>query len=338
MGANLLGMPAAWFIAPLLAALVFALVRGSRPFAPPRINIIILGTIGAAISSSFQQSSLGLIARDWWVLALLAGITLAISLGGGGLVARLSRLDPATAALGALPGGAAGMVAMSDELHADGRLVAFMQYLRLLIVIATTSLVAQIFVHNTNRITHGAAPVVHASIALPWWQLYPLSALIAFVGTWLGIRLHLPAGALVGAALLGVACGAFGIPHGALPPGVLPAAYLLNGLRIGSLFDIATLRRAGKLTLLMVAFTLALISGCMALAWLLQRLTGIDGLTAFLATTAGGIDTSGIIALDTGSNVPFVVTMQLVRLLTIVLIGPIFIQRSLRAQQAAQSA
>ena len=54
------------------------------------------------------------------------------------VLARTTPLDPPTAALGMIAGGASGIVGMSGELGADDRLVAFMQYLRVLVVVLLT--------------------------------------------------------------------------------------------------------------------------------------------------------------------------------------------------------
>ncbi len=323
--ASAVDLPAAWFIAPLLVGLAFALLRGSRPFAPPQVNVAILAIIGTAISASFQRSSLLLLGHYWLALLVAACVTLVLSLVGGVIIGRLGRLDPVTASLGALPGGASGMVAMSDDLAADPRLVAFMQYLRLLIVLLTMTVVTQVLV-KLNGHPHPVVTATAPGRTVPWWEAYGCSALIAVVGAWAGVKLRLPVGALMGPTLLSLACGVVGIPHGALPPGVLPAAYLCNGLRIGTIFDTAALRRAGRLAGLMIGFTVALMLCCGFTGWVLMRVVGIDALTAYLATMPGGVDSSAITALAAGADVPFVAALQLVRVLTIVIGGPIAIQ------------
>lgn len=63
--------------------------------------------------------------------------TLTLSVLGGLLLARLASLDRPTAVLGMLAGAAEGVVAASQEASADARLVAVIQYLRLLIVLGS---------------------------------------------------------------------------------------------------------------------------------------------------------------------------------------------------------
>ncbi len=65
-----------------------------------------------------------------------------------------------------------------------------------------------------------------------------------------------------------------------------------------------------------------LISFSGALAWLLTLTLGIDALTAYLATSPGGLDAIAIIAASTHVDAPFVLALQTIRFLTILLIGP----------------
>ena len=50
-----------------------------------------------------------------------------------------------TATLGMIAGGASGIVTMADDLGGDDRLVAFMQYLRVLVVVLLTPLLIAAF-------------------------------------------------------------------------------------------------------------------------------------------------------------------------------------------------
>jgi membrane AbrB-like protein len=67
----------------------------------------------------------------------------------------------------------------------------------------------------------------------------------------------------------------------------------------------------------------ALLAFCGFVAWLLVRLLGIDPLTAYLATSPGGMDTIAIISAASGSvDIAFVMAMQMSRFLIVLLAGP----------------
>jgi len=61
---------------------------------------------------------------------------------------------------------------------------------------------------------------------------------------------------------------------------------------------------------------------CGLLASLLVRVAGVDPLTSYLATSPGGVDSAAIIAASTKVDMPFVMTLQMVRLVFVLLLGP----------------
>jgi hypothetical protein len=67
---------------------------------------------------------------------------------------------------------------------------------------------------------------------------------------------------------------------------------------------------------------MALIAACGLVALLLVAFAHIDPLTAYLATSPGGIDTVAIIAASSTVDLPFVMAMQTARFLLVLLLGP----------------
>jgi uncharacterized protein len=258
-------------------------------------------------------------------VTLVVGGTLFLSLGAGLLLSGLVRIDMKTAALGALPGAASGMLAMSDPLGADARLVALMQYTRVVVVVVTATLVGRLVAGAAPQPISGqdlqAAPEGVDLLVQGTMPTYAVTVLVAVLGAWLGTRLRLPAGALLGPLILGVALAELGVVHLAWPPGVPQAAYLVLGLWVGLLFDGASVKRAGRLFPFVLASAVGLVLACAALGWALAALTGIDGMTAYLATTPGGIESVTIVALGTEADAPLVLAVQMLRLLAVVFAG-----------------
>lgn len=138
--ADFLGLPAAWLLGPMVSTLALTL-RWRLALNPPRaVPFAAQAVIGMALSASFDRSSFAILAGDWLPILIVVALTLLLSLLSGLVLARFSALDIPTAALGTVPGGASGMVAMSDDLDADIRLVAFMQYFRVVLVVLSVSL------------------------------------------------------------------------------------------------------------------------------------------------------------------------------------------------------
>jgi uncharacterized protein len=96
---------------------------------------------------------------------------------------------------------------------------------------------------------------------------------------------------------------------------------------VGLLFDGASVKRAGRLLPLVLASAIGLVIACTALGWAFAALTGIDGMTAYLATTPGGIDSVAIVALGSGADAPLVLAVQTLRLLAVVFAGALLGRR-----------
>jgi membrane AbrB-like protein len=144
---------------------------------------------------------------------------------------------------------------------------------------------------------------------------------LAGLGVWAGTRLKLPAGALLGPLILGVGLEELGVVQLSWPPGVPQAAFLVLGLWVGMLFDRASIKRAGRLLPIVVVSAAGLVIACAGLGRVLTALTDIDGLTAYLATTPGGIDSVAIMALGSGADAPLVLAVQMLRLFAVILAG-----------------
>jgi membrane AbrB-like protein len=321
-----MGLPAGWLVGPMLVALALALVWEKHPTVPRWGRIASLAVVGGMLAATFRPSVLPLVATHWLPVGLVVCGTLLLSLGAGLLLSGLlAHLDRKTAALGTLPGAASGMLAMSDPLGADARLVALMQYTRVVVVVVSATLVGRLVAGAAPQATSGQGLqtasggldlLVHGTV-----PTYALTALVAVLGAWAGTRLMLPAGALLGPLILGVVLAELGVVHLAWPPGVPQAAYLVLGLWVGLLFDGASVKRAGRLFPIVLASAVALVLACAVLGWALAALTGIDGMTAYLATTPGGIDSVAIVALGSGADAPLVLAVQMLRLLTVVFAG-----------------
>lgn len=317
-------LPAGWLVGPMLATLLLALKRPIQVNIPSWVHLGAQAVIGVALSASFTPSSLEVLAGHWAPVLVVVCMVLLLSVLGGLALGRMGGLDPATASLGALPGGAGGMVAMSEDLGADARLVAFLQYTRLVMVVFLASLLAHVVVRIGASPAPPAAPQVVAGApgeGAPM-MAYLLAGGLAVAGAWAGARLRIPAGAMLGPMFLGLALGVFGVSRGALPPGVLQASYLIIGVWVGLRFDRESLRRIRRLAPAVLALGLALIGGCALMGWTLSAVTGIDPLTAYLATTPGGMDSVTIAALESGADTSLVFAVQMMRLLLVIFAGP----------------
>ena len=72
----------------------------------------------------------------------------------------------------------------------------------------------------------------------------------------------------------------------------------------------------------LLAATAVLVLLCCGSAALLVATLHVDALTAYLATTPGGLDSVTVIALSSGANAPLVLAIQALRLFVVLLTAP----------------
>jgi hypothetical protein len=280
--------------------------------------------LGAALCGAFQPSAWAALGEHWLVALVNVVGVVAIGLGVALVFARLVGVDARTATIGLMPGGASAMIALSEELGADARLVTLFQYVRLVLVILVAAAVGR-WTGGTPALK--VATVAELPGAPPPLLAWGLTALVAVVGGWLGARLKLPAGVFLGPVLLGVPLTALGVPVGAWPPGVLAVALWALGARVGSHFDAAAVHELRRVALGALGAAVAIVGGCVLLAWGWSVVGGVDLLTAYFATSPGGADSVLAIALGTRASLSLVLAVQVGRLLLVFLVVPPLLRR-----------
>ena len=310
-----LGVPAPWLIAPLVVAIVAAVGGLVALRMPHGAFLAAQAAIGMLVAQMFTPPVVASVARSWAAIAVVVASTVVAAAIAGWILARFTSIAAPTAAWGSAPGGASAMVAMSADYGADPRIVAFMQYLRVTIVVLSASVVARVL------LPHGAHPHAAGAASFDPVAVAETVAVAAF-GAWAAIRLKIPAGALLGPMVLGAVLHGTGLMRIAVPVPALDAAYGAIGLTIGLLYTPATVRYVVRVLPQLLASTVVLNALCCASAALLVATIHIDALTAYLATTPGGLDSVTVIALGSGANAPLVLAVQAVRIVVVIVAGP----------------
>ena len=311
-----LNVPAALLLGPLIAGIVVT-TGGCRLQIPGSAFILAQGLLGCMIAGMLPSLAAGGITSNWLVFAF--GVLSVIAVSGllGWLLNRMRVLPGTTALWGLSPGAATAMTLMAETYGADAQLVAFMQYLRVVVVAGIASLVATFWDAGTHQTVHHTVwfPPVH------WLPLIETLALAVF-GSLAASRVRFRAGALLAPLIIGAVLNHRGLMTIELPPGLLVVGYAVIGWRIGLRFTRPLLLHAAKALPHILACTLALVAICGGLGALLSLVAGVDPLTAYLAMSPGGADTIAIITASSHVDSQFVMTMQMARFVAVLINGP----------------
>lgn len=320
-------IPAGQFVGPMLVAIAFG-VSGASIRVPKQAFRLGQGCVGLLVAHSMTLAVLSAVVQSWPVMLFATVLTVLLSGVVALLMVRYGGIEGSTAAWGTSPGAASAMVGMAEEDGADARVVATMQYVRVVLVVMLGAIVSRLLgAEGSGSDAHASAVVLEGSHLLH----LALSLAVIAVGMALGDRV--PAGALLIPILLGGALQIAGLLQIKLPPALLAVAYGAIGCYIGLRFDRPTIVYVWKRLPAMIAGSLVLIVLCALSAWLIAGMLGKDFLSVYLATSPGGLDSMAIIAVDTHSDIGLVLAMQTLRLFGVILTGAYLARLIIRITQ-----
>src|SRR5690606_3375850 len=151
----------------------------------------------------------------------------------GWLISRWRILPGTTAVWGSTPGAATAMVLMAGAFGADQRLVAFMQYLRVILVSLTAALIARLWIDVSGQEPPSIIwfPPIEA-------QAFASTIAVALVGASVGRLLKLPSPYILGTMILGTSLRLGLDLSFQLPSCLLAISYVPVGWSIGLDFTI----------------------------------------------------------------------------------------------------
>ncbi len=320
-GLAALGVPSAALFAALVVGIVLALASVAPAGVPRRAGVAAQGVLGVYIGTMVHRDSLGALGAHWPIVAAVVVGTLIVSVAAGALMGLHRDVSPLTGALALVAGGASGLVAIARELGGDDRVVAVVQYLRVGLVTATMPIVVTL-IFRPDR-TH---PTVLATenVSAPWYLSIAMVALIAGCGTAVGRLARLPGAGLLGPMAVTIALEVTGLSFGlTVPVALVWVGYALIGWQAGLAFTRDSLRAIGRAMPLALGLIAALSVATAGLGLLLARVAGLTPLEGYLATSPGGVYAVLATAVETGSNVTFIIAAQVLRILVMLFAAPL---------------
>jgi membrane AbrB-like protein len=315
---EVLGLPAALLLGPMIAGI--ALATNGASIRAPRLPVqVAQAVIGCLVARAITGDIIHAFIKDWPLFLGVVMVIVATSSLLGWTMARFAVIPGTTAVWGTAPGAASVMFVLAGAFGADARLVAFMQYFRVVCVAGLASVVARIWIGPAAMA--GGGPHIVWFPPLVWTDIAATLA-VAGVGVAASFWRALPGATLLVPMIAGALLEGSGLVHLALPPWLLVASYAFLGWSVGLGFTRAILKHARRALPQVLFSTVAMIAVAGALAFILVEAAGIDPLSAYLATTPGGMDTVAIIAASSTVDVSFVMALQTIRFVIVLFAGP----------------
>lgn len=335
---SLVAVPSAVLFGSLLGGMAHALTSPTDIKVPPVAFRLGQALIGVTIGTLVSVEALRRMGGELGPILLVTLGTIILSLLAGRLLALRRDVSPVTGAFALVAGGASGIVAVSRELGADDRVVTVVQYLRVLIVLVTMPLVTAIVFAPESGV--GTLVGSGAGVGAGAGSGAGVVASVAYVALAVGIGLlvarFLPLSTMTLLAPLTIAAvvaSAGWLGDVAVPTPLQWLGYALIGVQVGLRFTRDSLSSIARMLPTVTSLIVAMVVLSAVMGTVLAWLTPVDGLTAYLATTPGGLFAVLATAADSGSDVTYVMAVQLFRLLVILLLTPV-LARWLRARGA----
>jgi uncharacterized protein len=323
---DFLHIPLPWMLGPLTVTLLYNALSGQRARWPVHFRNAGLIVIGYSMGRTLTLETIQQILANLPGMAAATLLTVLFCIATGYITHRRTGISLASGILGSMPGGLAQMITLSDEVRdADVTVVTFMQMTRVLSVVFIVPFVA---IHGMAHPHSGVLPIPGTVVP---WNLAVLPAILAApLGAWLAYLIKLPIPFLLGPIFATTVMVLVGCPAPAVPGPLIRTAQLFFGTYLGIVITLESLRRLGKVLPYAVCSAVLLVAFTYLVAYGLTFVTPANLLSAFLGTAAGGLAEMGIVALALGADVAFVLSYQLFRLLTILLVMPPLLRRRFR--------
>ncbi|AYF72832.1 AbrB family transcriptional regulator [Nocardia yunnanensis] len=333
-----IGFPAPQMILAIVVGAGLALAGRLPAPLPRQVNLGVQGLLGVLMGSYLQVSLLTSI--GWGLLPVLAvtAATVIVSVGVAMVFARVAKVDLPTATLGLLAGGSAAVVAAADELGADARRVAFMQYLRVALIALSAPAIAALL--DTEEGLSYRPAALGGSVtdpSLPYWMIVgrgdqlaglSIAIMLCLIGIRVGKWLRLPNAALLGPMLIAAVVTALGLTHGYAPTHLFKdLLFVLIGFEVGTRFTRDVVKEMVRMLPAMTGAVLALSAVVAAMAFGLAALVDLEMSDLYLATTPGGINAVLATADKMNANLPLITSVQTIRLLVMMALLPLLISR-----------
>lgn len=311
-----LNLPLPWVLGAVFALLLYKITISSEVASSKLLKQISFVLLGIQLGSAFTKGTFAEIGPYFFPYVLFSILIIAISLFNGYMVSKWSQVQMDTSLLATIPGGLSASIALSDSLHSNTVLVTIFHTIRLMAVLFIIPFVATHFLYEGKV----------ASFALsetgggPWYTLF------VYVGCYfLAIKLSnkVPAAFVIIPMIIVGTLQSLGFQMFILPPVLFIFAQITLGVDLGHKVTIKDIQKAGKYCLIYFGLAVWLILLSFGFGYVFSKWVGLSFATGVLSVAPGGLLEMALTAQSVGGDPAIVSSLQLIRLLLVVIIVPI---------------
>ncbi|SEA64023.1 hypothetical protein SAMN05421743_106200 [Thalassobacillus cyri] len=317
---HLLHFPLPWILGPVTFLLLYKITTQQPTDASLKLRNISFGFLGIQIGGTFTANTFINVTPYLLPYTIFTLILIAISLLNAYFLSKVIEVDAKTSMLGSVPGGLSAMLALSESLKGNTVLVTIIQTIRLVTILFVIPFAA------THFFVREAGQGVPVSTTAPPGEWYTLVIYIAAFVFGSLLQKRVPASLVIIPMLMTGISRAFGIPLLELPAMLFILAQLSLGVYLGNSVSITDLVKAGRYCLYYFILALLLIGMSFGFGVLLSEWTSMSLPTAILSIAPGGLIEMALTADEAGGDPSIVSSLQMIRLLMIVLILPFVLQ------------
>jgi len=317
LAAQAISLPLPWMLGSMCACTLLAIlkapIKGPLPLRP--VMIMVLGVmLGSGFTPSMMER-----AGEWAAsLAMLGAYIIVVGALAYPYFRKVGGYDRVTAYFSAMPGGLTEMMLVGASLGGDDRRIVLTHASRILLAV----LAIPIFFRLTTDIDMTDRSRFGVSITEVPLPDYAILIACGVVGLPLAKLMRLPAALLVGPMLVSAAVHLSGLTVAQPPREIVNLAQWIIGTVIGCRFVGVHRREILRVINLSIGSTAMMLAVTALFAMLLHWAVGARIDTVVLAYAPGGLAEMSLVALALGTDVAFVATHHVVRIMLVVIAAP----------------
>ena len=151
----------------------------------------------------------------------------------------------------------------------------------------------------------------------------PIFLAVGTVGGYLGMKLKIPAGALIGSLLAVICFKLISRVDWNVPKTFTFVLQVFLGIMVGASFQTDMLKVMGRVFFPVITSTLLLVGTGLLISMVFTRMGLLDMGTAYLATSPGAMSALLVVALDSGKDAAVITCFHFFRVVFIILTMPL---------------